>query len=483
MAAVAAYNTTDCDNAKYKEERRSTVFRSSKTFIVIVVSIAIFADVFIYGMVIPLVPTILRDRLDLPDDELQKWLSILLATFGGALLISSPIVGYVADKGSSRKFTFIVGLFAVAGATVLFWVARTPTAMVTARALQGVAEVAMWVVGNALVVDTVDKEQLGTAMGYVSMSMTVGTMAGPAVAGILLNKTGYDSVFILALSLIGIDVVFRCLMIEPKPKQKVKNGETEPLLRDSGVPQYQSTTEAGHDEEACSGHVSTSFIPPIVRLALSGQLLVLLIASIINAIVWTSFETTLPVFVIRTFHWESAGIGMSFFALTIPAIISPLIGSAIDYHGPRIISSLSFISLVPIFIAFQFVTDDSLRSCIIFFSLLVAAGLALSAILLPLMVELNDPIERKEREMPGIFGEAGASAQAFALHTIAWGSGQTIGPIVAGAVVETAGWRVMNIVMAACCAATAVLLVLTDEKVLRLVWRRYAGSNRLNRTN
>lgn len=95
------------------------------------------------------------------------------------------MVGYFADKRSSRKMPFVIGLVAVAGATVMFWMARTQTAMIVARVLQGVAEAVMWTVGNALVVDTVDKDQLGSAMGYVSMSMTVGTMAGPALGGIL----------------------------------------------------------------------------------------------------------------------------------------------------------------------------------------------------------------------------------------------------------------------------------------------------------
>lgn len=39
--------------------------------------------------------------------------------------------------------------------------------------------------GLALVVDTVGKEQVGGAMGWVSMGMTVGTVFGPFMGGIL----------------------------------------------------------------------------------------------------------------------------------------------------------------------------------------------------------------------------------------------------------------------------------------------------------
>ncbi|KUL83038.1 hypothetical protein ZTR_09909 [Talaromyces verruculosus] len=429
-----------------------TSFRSSKTFIIIVVSVAIFADVFIYGMVIPLIPAILRDRFHLPDDQLQTWMAILLATFGGALLVSSPVVAYFSDKGSSRKVPFLVGLIAVAGATIMFWLARSPTTMIIARSLQGVAEAAMWTIGNALVVDTMRKDQLGVAMGYVSMSMTIGTMAGPALGGILLDRAGYDSVFMVALALIGVDVVLRLLMIEPTTKPHVKSleDETEPLLRDGPSIDYQSRSLNQRPDLDVEGPRSNtpSRIPPIVRLAISGQLLVLLIASIVDAAIWTTFETTVPVFVIQKFNWESFEIGMCFLVLTLPSIISPIIGSIIDRYGPRIVSVTSFSSLVPIFILFPFVTDDSLQSRILFIALLIGAGCSFSAVLLPLIVEISEPIERKEKESPGIFGAKGANAQAYALHGMAWASGQLLGPIIAGTLAQTAGWGVMNIVMA-----------------------------------
>ncbi|EED22813.1 hypothetical protein TSTA_063000 [Talaromyces stipitatus ATCC 10500] len=453
------------------KEQWSTTFRSSKSFIIVVVSVAIFADVFIYGMVIPLIPAILKDRLHLPDDQLQTWMAILLATFGGALLVSSPVVGYFADKGSSRKGPFLVGLIAVAGATIMFWLARSPTMMIVARILQGVAEAAMWTIGNALVVDTMKKDQLGVAMGYVSMSMNIGTMAGPALGGILVDRAGYDSVFMVALGLIGIDVVLRYLMIEPKTKPHVKvlEGETEPLLNTSSVDYQTHDSVQQPQSDIDNSPQSSSRIPPIFRLAMSGQLLVLLIASIADAAIWTTFETVFPVFVIQKFHWGSSEIGMCFLVLTLPSIISPIVGLIIDRYGPRIVSVTTFSSLIPIFILFQFVTDDSLQSRILFVALLIAAGFSFSAVLLPLIVEISEPIERKEKESPGIFGAKGANAQAYALHGMAWASGQLLGPIIAGTLAQTAGWGVMNIVMAVISGSTALMLACTSEKIRGMI--------------
>lgn len=95
--------------------------------------------------------------------------------------------------------------------------------------------------------------------------------------------------------------------------------------------------------------------------------------------------------------------------------------------------------------------------------------------MLPLVVEIGEPIERKERESPGIFGAKGANAQAYALHAMAWATGQLLGPIVAGALAQTVGWSIMNIVMAAVSGSTALMLACTSERVLEIIGRKPAG--------
>lgn len=116
-----------------------------------------------------------------------------------------------------------------------------------------------------------------------------------------LDLAGYDSVFMVALALIGVDVVLRCLMIEPKSKEHVKivpslDAVTEPLLGPASPAGYQTCGQGqgqcpDEEEGLSSRTVPPSRIPPIVRLAMSGQLLVLLVASIVDGAIWTAFET------------------------------------------------------------------------------------------------------------------------------------------------------------------------------------------------
>ncbi|KAL1965741.1 hypothetical protein VTN77DRAFT_5241 [Rasamsonia byssochlamydoides] len=133
-------------------------------------------------------------------------------------------------------------------------------------------------------------------------------------------------------------------------------------------------------------------------------------------------------------------------------------GSLVDRHGPRIAAFLGFSFLVPVFLLLRLVTDDSTGSRILLVVLLTLAGFSFTAQLVSLIVAVSEPVERQERECPGIFGERGATAQAYALHNISWASGQLIGPVVSGGLVEAAGWTVLVTVLAVISGATAVLL-------------------------
>ena len=64
-------------------------FRSSKAFVILVVSIAVFTDSFLYGLIVPILPFMLAQRCGVPEQEIQKWDSILLGTYGAAVLVGS----------------------------------------------------------------------------------------------------------------------------------------------------------------------------------------------------------------------------------------------------------------------------------------------------------------------------------------------------------------------------------------------------------
>lgn len=64
-------------------------FRSSDGFIIFVVGAAVFTDMMLYGLIVPMLPYVLVDRVGISPEDIQKWNSILLGVFGGALMFGS----------------------------------------------------------------------------------------------------------------------------------------------------------------------------------------------------------------------------------------------------------------------------------------------------------------------------------------------------------------------------------------------------------
>lgn len=63
--------------------------RSSKLFIYTVINLAVFIDAYIYGLIIPVLPFALVERVNLPEREVQQWIGILLGAYGAGLIVGA----------------------------------------------------------------------------------------------------------------------------------------------------------------------------------------------------------------------------------------------------------------------------------------------------------------------------------------------------------------------------------------------------------
>jgi MFS family permease len=162
--------------------------RSSKWLIISTVAAAVFTDVFLYGIIVPVLPFALHSRVDVDEKDVQSMTSVLLAVYGGALLIGAPICGWVADRFSSRRWTFMIGLLALAGSTIFLVIGNSLGIIIAGRICQGLSAAVVWVVGLALLQDTVGSEAIGESMGYVGIAMSLAYLLGPLLGGIVFDR-------------------------------------------------------------------------------------------------------------------------------------------------------------------------------------------------------------------------------------------------------------------------------------------------------
>lgn len=143
-------------------------WRSNTLFIIATVAIGLFTDLFLYGLVVPVLPFMLRGRLSIPEDEIQSYVSNLLAAYAGASVVSSVPAGWIADRTNSRRAPFLSGLAALLAATIMLALGRSIAVLVAARLLQGVSAAVVWTIGLAMVLDTVGPQNLGKVVGSVN---------------------------------------------------------------------------------------------------------------------------------------------------------------------------------------------------------------------------------------------------------------------------------------------------------------------------
>lgn len=167
-----------------------------------------------------------------------------------------------------------------------------------------------------------------------------------------------------------------------------------------------------------------------------------------------------------TFNMGSMEVGLCFIPLFAPSFLSTVIGASVDRYGTRRVAILGFVIDIPTFLILRLVAQNTTRDKIILLILLFFTGLAGSLKVVSLMVEVSRVVEKKEDECPGIFGEQGATAQAYGLFNIAWSGGQVIGPLVAGFLVDHYGWATMASVLSAISGGTAVILAISTPQML-----------------
>lgn len=427
--------------------------RSSKLFILTTICIAVFTDIFLYGIIVPVIPFALSARAGVAESDVQKWVSVLLAVYGAALLVGSPLSGWYADRSSSRRLPLLFGLLALAGSTVMLCLARTVALLVVGRLLQGLAAAIVWTVGTALLVDTVGQKDIGQTLGYVSLSMSLGILVAPLLGGVVYNKAGYYAVYYMAFGLIALDIILRLSLIEKKiarqwdvdqatDSEDISATEAEEEKKPETYPDT-SNSEPVHSRPPPDTLDSKPRIPPVFTLLASRRLLTALWGCIVQGSLMTAFDSVVPLFVQRTFHWDSTGAGLVFLAVMIPSFVAPAVGWVSDKYGPRWLCVAGFIIAIPFWVLLRLVDHDSIRQKVLFCALLALIGVSLTLVMPPLMAETTYVVEAKERERPGRYGKTGAYAQAYGLFIAAFAAGTLIGPIWSGYVEDTAGWKTM----------------------------------------
>jgi MFS family permease len=450
-------------------------WRASTLFIIATVAVGIFTDLFLYGLIVPVLPFLLRERVSLPQEEVQSYSSALLAAYAAASVCFSLPAGWIADRTSSRRLPFLSGIAALLAATLLLALGQSIAVLVVARVLQGMSGAVVWTVGLAMIMDTVGVENLGKVMGTIFSIVSVGELAAPVLGGVLYAKTGFAGVFALSAGVLGTDFIMRLLVVEKKvavrygyPQQEDPNRQSDD--NDNDDPEDPST--AAEDSTLIPKPEADYYrvpshrkqIPllrnlPILYCLTSPRLLTALLLAFMHALILGSFDATVPTEAQSLFSFTSLTSGLLFVALDIPYLIfGPLAGWTVDQYGPKPASVFGFGYLAPALILLRLPHADGGKGQVILYcGLLALCGVGMGVIGSPSIVESSHVVQKFDRANGDFFGKNGPYAQLYGLNSLVFSAGLTVGPLLAGSLRDTIGYGNMNLVVAVLSGITAVL--------------------------
>ena len=136
-----------------------------------------------FGIIVPIVPALVRELTGGSAGQAAEWVGALVATFAGAQFIAAPVLGGLSDR-FGRRPVIILSLLGVSANYLLLAWAPTLAWLFLGRLCAG-ATAANASASNAYIADITPPEQRSARFGLVGATFGFGFVLGPAMGGVL----------------------------------------------------------------------------------------------------------------------------------------------------------------------------------------------------------------------------------------------------------------------------------------------------------
>lgn len=369
----------------------------------ILVAAAVFMDLVLYGLVVPIVPGYARSL-----GTGTGLLGIVFAAYAVGLFAVSPGAALLTERLGARWVLVISG--AVVVVSTLVWAeARDVAMLIAARALQGGAAALTWTAGLALVAASYGPARRGQVMSWLMIAMAAGSVLGAPAGGVLADAFGYRAPFLLTACLAAAEVLAFWRFL---PRAPVRQARTKVIA----------------SARALVAHGSSR-----------NTLLAVLGAS-------TAVSAAEPFLPLRLHHdlgLSSGAIGLLFgLMMTAFAIASPLATALAGRIGLARLMAAGLAGMAALMPVLALATSVLAESCA-----LAGLGVCLALILTPALTVLG-----------GVVDATGTSyGMTYALFNIVYAGGMLLGPVEGGLISQGFGLTAAFTVTGLACLAPAAV--------------------------
>lgn len=341
-------------------------------------------DSALLGLIAPLLPAIAH-RTGAGDAVL----GLALAAYAVPIALLSLPLGRVADS-MGRRPLLAAGLFLVAVGSVLIAMSDSIAVLLVARAIQGIGSAASWISALALVSDTAAPGRRGEALGVALGATGAGSIAGPALGGVMADLLSFEAPFLL-FAAVAIGLLAATLIVL-RPERR-RAGPSVPAL-----PTILQTTRSGIGAWATA-----------IMLASAAAL------GLIEVVAPLDLEDRLGL--------SSGTIGILFAgSIAVDAVLSPLGGRWGDRRGRRGPAIAGF-ALSAVSVALLAVLPGVWGTAVA----LAVYGAGFSLAMAASVPWLDEAMTERARGL------------AYGVQNLVYATGYIVGPIVGGILLERSG--------------------------------------------
>lgn len=361
---------------------------TTATSALIVGSAALFTDMLVHGLAVPVLPL-----LPAVVEQGPTATGILFSSYAIAMIVATFFAGRLVDR-LGPKVPLLIGLIGLAAATLLFATGGPYWLLLVARLAQGLAGGMSWVASLSLIAATTPFEKRGQAMGIAMSTITLGVLIGPPLAGFLVERFGTASPFLVAAAFALADGVLRIVLVKGSPR------------------------------------VTDDTAGPLAVLRVPGSFPIVL-AIVVGAGVLSGIEPVLPVHL----GANALTIGLLFGLASLAAMIAnPVVGYLVPKVSPKVLVGIGVAaaggSLLVIGLA------SELWQTWIGMALL---GTSSALLLAPATTLISEQ---------GFHSDPPTLGGSFALYNFAYAAGLAGGPLLTGLTVEQTGFSRAMIISA-----------------------------------
>ena len=251
-----------------------------------------------------------------------------------SLAVFMPLSGWIADRFGARR-VFAAALVIFTAASALCGLSNSLSMLVAMRVLQGFGGAMMTPVGRLVLLRAFPRNQLVTAMTYMTVPAVIGPALGPLLGGLLTTYASWRWVFYVNIPIGAVGVLLALRFVEDTRADRQARFDLPGfLLCGAGLGLLQFGFE----------NLSHPLLPPLAVSGLLAAGLLLLAAYVPYARGRPDAALDLSLFAIRTFRVSTLAGGLSRIGVNAVPFMLPLLFQIGFGLSPVQSGSLTFVS-------------------------------------------------------------------------------------------------------------------------------------------